>query len=590
MGAGQSSQVASTTPQPTKDISKMELFSVIFMRLLKKTDILDIRAITKGPGACGDYIVLLSKDLQKEFSEIKLETTSDLQATTISDFLFAQSKAIKKTTPGDESACRALATFYMRALQLVAALTLSIYSPPDLVSRIRNRVFQDALKEQQKRAPITLEEKESLRVKRDAWFLRFFGSSSGGTGVYTMIGKPSFTYYKNLQQLVFTDQDDNQYKVKISIQEPDTYKVSDELIKPNSYWILVDTTADKPLWRGLVYPDKKAWVFSATPDTGIEDPVVFAENWTDDLPADLLAGVTPQKPVKNNNTQKNRGVPRWYGGRRTRRMRGGQNIPKPPVPNTSLNLSSSTTLPRAFQDSYRSMVKWSEDISTWTESAPASYREVLLYISPTAPTGAASSYLCVDNWADKKLRYIPPFASLEALYWNRDDGTADQENQVKLSYLVNELNTLYLQHTTVKPNLATKKNTPTSFMDISTPPVNEAIRNLFCAKRTAQGEVLLDPKFAPILLAAQTEIFELYKAHFDKAHELLTRIFLTSVRNSQGETKVTFSDTFTKSSKGARAELEDLIRETRGVIAAHYVAVETRYYGAIQELLNASRA
>ena len=607
MGAGQSSsKINSTTPQPSKDIERIELFSVIFMRLLKKTDILDIRALTKGPGACGDYIILLSNELNKEFGKIKLEASRDSTASSIQDFLFAKSKTVATESQTDQAACTSLAIFYMRALQLVAALTLSIYTPPDLVSRIRNRVFQSALKEQQKGVTLTLEQKEEQRIKREDWFKKFLSSSGSSKDVYQFQGKPSLKYNKLAQQLIFTDEDENEYRAKIAIKEPETYTTREELVKPGSYWIeLANPKNDETIFRALVYSDKKAYHFEnkKSVTNEIEEPILFVQNWTDELPSVFLQFITPVKPTPTtNNTRSTRGRFGFGFSGGTRKLRGGQyrrtnnnnnntrrrnNTAAVPKANTSLDLSPTTSLPRGFQDSYRSILRWSTDFATWSEASPASYRAVLLYIQPTLPSGAPSSYLCVDNWNQKQLRYIPPFASLEALYFNRDDGNATPENQSKLSDLTNTFHNLYLQYYPAKMKSAPTKSM-VNFMDVSTPPLNEAIRNKICAKRTAQGDVLIsDPRITAVLEKAQKAILDEYKVHFENAYSFITKVFVTQ-KNASGEVTIKFSDAIVNTSRGARSELEDIIRVVRGTIANHYVTIETIYYEAIKDVINLS--
>jgi hypothetical protein len=150
-------------------------FSLIFEKLIKTTDIFDIKALTKGPdGACGDYVMLLAKNIDKEFKKIKLQTTAP-DSSTISEFLYMKKKDSKQENPSQRDACRSLAIFYIRALQLVAAMTMSIYTPPELVLRIRNQTYDKTVK-LQKKAPVLLtpEEKEEARKIRYQWFYSFF--------------------------------------------------------------------------------------------------------------------------------------------------------------------------------------------------------------------------------------------------------------------------------------------------------------------------------------------------------------------------------------------------------------------------------
>jgi len=607
MGGTQSAPQGPPGPvqMKSKDTERLELFSTVFLRLLKSTDILDIRALTKGPGACGDYTILLASDIDKEFRKIRLEGTESGK-TAIKDFLFARSKGITTESPSDQVACRALAVFYIRALQLVAALTMSIYTPPDLVNRIRNRVFQGELKRQRKNVPLSLVEKEELRIKREQWWNRFL-KPTGRPDIASLGGSGQLKYNKISKTLIYTDPENQyEYRALVGIKELETYNIGPEYTRDGSYWVeLYNTATKEPFFRSLVNADKSGYLFSVKPeDTKEEEPVIFNKDWTTELPEQItnsIQGVAPLPKAQNTQTRRNGSRFNSYGYG----IVGGayaynannllpnstrKNTAKTPAniaANTqrqeeaSLQLAPTTTLPRAFQESYKSMVRWTLDISTWTEAAPASYRAVLLYIRPTLPAGAAASYLCVDNWTDKSLRYIQPFAALEALYFNKDDGSMTPENRDGLKALVDDFIEIYRGAAPVKN---TQGKAPATFDDVYMPGISEPLKALLCGKRTAQGDVMLDPVNAQILESAQSAILAAYKAHFENAYALLNRLFTIGKTNT-GEQTVRFADTFAKNSGSARVVLEEIIREARGVIAAHYVSVERIYADTIKELL-----
>ena len=590
----------------SKDTERLELFSTVFLRLLKSTDILDVRALTKGPGACGDYTILLASDIDKEFRKIRLEGT-DSGKTAIKDFLFARSKGITTESPSDQVACRSLAVFYIRALQLVAALTMSIYTPPDLVNRIRNRVFQTELKRQRKDLPLTLVEKEEQRIKREKWWSTFLSSTSRPE-IMRLGGSGQLKYNKTSKLLTYTDPENQyEYRTLVGIRELEDYNVGPEYSREGSYWVeLFNPTTREPIFRSLVNADKSGYLFSIKPEgTKEEEPIIFNKDWTSELPEQIMTsitGVAPPPPSAtglNGQTRRNIGYGMTYrhggGGpynnnntlRATRKnaVKSAANIATEAqrAEEAALQLAPTTTLPRAFQESYKSMVRWTLDISTWTEAAPASYRAVLLFIKPTLPAGAAASYLCVDNWTDKSLRYIQPFAALEALYFNKDDGTMTPENKDGLKTLVDAFISVYQGAAPAKNAAKNTQKAPATFDDVFMPPINEAVRNLLCSKKTAQGDVMLDPESAQILESAQLAILAAYKSHFENAFELLTRLF-TIGKTETGEQTVRFADAFAKNPGSARVVLEDIIREARSVIASHYIEVETIYSDTVKEL------
>lgn len=227
------------------------------------------------------------------------------------------------------------------------------------------------------------------------------------------------------------------------------------------------------------------------------------------------------------------------------------------------------------------MVRFILDIPTWTEAAPASYRAVLLYVRPTVPTSQASSYICVDNWSEKALRFVQPYASLEALYYNKDDGTSTPDNRAALKNLALDFKKIFQINAPAKPGDQLKE--PETFADVYIPPVNEAVRNVLCSKRTAQGDVLVDQFAAAVLESAQMAILESYKRHFEVAFTILNELFKVDSRPSE-EPRVMFADIFVKNPGSARNVLEDIIKRARGSIANHYIEVETIYSQAIQQL------
>jgi hypothetical protein len=400
-----------------------------------------------------------------------------------------------------------------------------------------------------------------------------------------------------------------EYKVLVGIKELQTYNVTPEYIREDSYWVeLYNPATKEPVFRSLVNADKSGYLFVNKPEgTAEEEPVIFNKDWTADLPEHItnaVTGVAPP-PKTQNTTRRNTRFSmynNYQGGalglNRTNASRTNASRTNASRANATrknaaaeahrqeiaaLQLAATTTLPRTFQESYKAMIRWTVDVPTWTEAAPASYRSVLLFIKPTPPGGVAASYLCVDNWANKSLRYIQPFAALESLYFNNDDGSMSQDNKANLQTLVSAFANIFQTSTASK-----NKAAPATFEDLNMPPINEAVKNLLCGKRTAQGDILLNPLSAQVLESAQTAVLASYTRHFDNAYQILGRLF-TLGKTEVGEPMVKFSDEFTKNPGSARVVLETIIREARSVIASHYIEVETIYADAMKELVK-SRA
>ena len=606
MGNGQSGPSKINTSKPfdfdSPDIDKNELMSVILMRLLEKTDIVDFLALINGPGMCGSYVVLLEKDLKKEFKQLQISTTISGKKE-VESFLYTKAKDISNETPADTLICRELAIFYIRLIQLIGALTMSIYTPNNLVDRIRNDAYVRSLKKQRANIPLTLQQEAALRTAQAQWLRNnLLSSVIGSTELFTLKGKPQFKYDKATKKLAYTDSEGFRYEALMEMEEPDKYPVVEENKVPESYWIILKHPKSKAIIsRRLVSKDGKAFIYSDTPDLtkGPESAYKLENDWTEDINNDMslrgdVIGVAPG-PKKNNSgwqLSKNtldelarQGImlTKRGGGRkkhrRTKKQAGGALI-KPTNVGAKPNFGPNTKLDKPFQESYTFIKNWSRATSSWSEASPASYRSTLLFIKPNVPSAAGTSYICVDNWAAKSMKQVPPFSALEALYRNNDDGTIGFDNKAPYRALLDKFTEVYQLFNGHKP--VTKAIN--SFSDIIVPKFDDKIIGRICSRSSPQGEVILEDKYNEILTAAQAELIKEHNAHFNTVYEFFKRIFVSG-KDLKGELVMSLNTIFTKDSKGARIELENIIREARGILAQHYIAVETLYYTTVYKLL-----
>lgn len=583
---------------------KAELFSNIFIRLIKSSDILDIRALTSGPGSCGNYVILLEKNLEKDFKKIRLQT-GETNSSSLANFLYASSKTVLTQSPSDQVACRYLAIFYIRVLQLVSALTMSIYSPPDLVSRIRNRVYETSLKLQQKgiKSVLSKNEQTSRRIKRDEWLMNLLQETEK-TNIYTLGDKTQFQYNKVTHELTYTNNETNEFKLRLEVKEQDEYPVSKKLLTDNTYWIEItnfyrEEREKKMVFRALVDGSGGGWLFELVPDSTAVEEEPFTghyDDWSMDLEVYILnntAGVTGTTIKKNTNSYN---LYKQYGQRPTRRNSGRNGSKSLTKRNTSaylkeqsaqnsLNLGEGSTLPPKYRDSYRSMTKWLVEIPSWTEASPSTYRATLMYTKPPLPTTAGTTYACVDRWANSNLRSIPPFASLETLFFDKDDGTASQENLDLLKRLSLEFNKIYSSAPIGNSGLP-KNNRPRDVVDFTgvyMPPVGKYLEDNFCLRKTAQGDSIVQQKYADVMSKAQDELIKMYKEHLNECHTLLKTMFI--MERVGTENVIKFTDTFINAKNGARNELEETVIPTATtLIANHYLEVERKYFETLSEL------
>jgi len=582
----------------SEETTKIEFFSNIFTRLLKTSDILDIVELTKGPDDCGAYVMLLAKNIEKDFKKIRLQTGLT-NTSAMNDFLYSPAKSVIKSSPSDKVACRYLAIFYIRVLQLVAALTMSIHSFPDLVNRIRNRVYETSLKLQRRgiKAVFSKNEQSQRRQKRENWLLGLL-IETDKTNVYTLGDKTQFQYNRVTNILTYTSNDLKEYKVRLEVKDPDTYSISDSLLTDSTYWIEITNvyTTEQPrfiIYRALVNKDGGGWLFQNVPDSNEveEEPFTGYENdWAYELESYILSNNKIQGTnVKKQNSYGYNGD---YGARRSRSTRNSKakntsvsntrrnNVKKVNV-SDKLSLSNETTLPPKFVYSHKSMVKWFLEVPNWSESAPAPYRATLLFNKPSLPTTPGSTYVCADNWANKRLRDIPPFASLEALFYDGDDGSASANNVSQLKQLSNAFNMIY-KDAPVGNTIGERPKDISGFEDVFMPPIGEFLEKNICVKRNAQGEAILEERYSIIFEKAQAELVKKYKEHLDECYNLLKTIFTT--KKVGIEETIQFSDSFINAKNGARNELEEnIIPNSITIIANHYLDIEKIYYDALKK-------
>lgn len=652
MGAANSVPQASYVDSPENEKAKM--FSTIFLRLLQETDIVDINALTRGPGACGSYAVILEKELKKEFKAIKLQTTvSGLKD--VRDFLYSKAKNIESESPSDANACRELAIFYIRLLQLVSALTLSIYTPADLIDRIRNNASITALRKQEKNIPLTIEDEARKRAVREAWFYKHIVSEvSGSTNFfYLQKDKKNFKYNRDTKMLIYTADNGYKYEASLRIEEVGAYKVDRKYAKPDTYWIvLYSSKLNRNIYRILVTVTetrdgrvRSGYLFSPEVDRARneEAPIVFYQDWTQDLAAAMTGAITGEREerreerrpyddgrslpfVISRNTAEDlrragvnldrnltrpvavRGgaatllVPRSknaFGYRNTEKNRSGTESSRSTNSSSSnsstrknrdsrdsrsnkpvQNAAEKSSLPKQFQEIYNFMVQWNLQKDAWTEASPATYRSILLYIKPGLANLEATSFFCVDNWAQKSMRYIPPFAALEALYFNENDGSASASNQEALKLLAQEFKKIYYPGSAATAATAE----PVTLANVTVPALDKELSALVCIHKTSQGDIsVVNEKNKAILAAAQDAIMRNHKSYFNEAYNTLMGIFEVR-RDAKGDIKLNFTEQFATAGGGVRAKLEQIIYNSRSMIARHYIATETEYIGALRRL------
>jgi hypothetical protein len=615
MGGDQSKPSASRKNSKLlfEDSEKREFFTILFNRLLEKGDIVDIKALTSGPGACGNYVVLLSKNIEKEFKYLHLSNKN-------ADLTYSPTKKITSKSSSKESACTQLALFYIRTLQLVAAVTMSLYYPPDILYRITTEHYNKDLALEKRLHPIIESEIEIQRKKRarDFWLSRFLKEIRNQTQNFLFNNDTQLTYNNLTSMLTFITDESVKYNLILTVLEPDTYSVSPALIKPDTYWIVLTNdyiSENKSViytFRILVNANGFGWIFTPTPSVPptptngskpktidvekVLDAEIHIDEWIQTMKAYIISFASAQK----NTTFLPRMVPAFGNVKpavNTRKNNFKKNTKTFKNTNT-FKMASNSTIPPRDRESYTSMLKWLETINMteWPEAAPAIYRATLLYKKPTINSDTGTSYICGDIWENTFLNKVYPFAALESLYYDNEKGIIDKDdkNRALLSELSKEFFDIYkgvyeanaMYDTNVNKFSIPSRESVTEFRHLKIPDIT-FLRKYMCNNSSPQGEIQLNRNISNILRLAEKTIVEEYKKHISNMYDVITSIFETAIEG--GETIIKFKEDFTGSSKGMREELETQLEYVRDLIKEHYKMVEKTYYTAIIEIANVYR-
>ncbi len=97
-------------------------------------------------------------------------------------------------------------------------------------------------------------------------------------------------------------------------------------------------------------------------------------------------------------------------------------------------------------------------------------------------------------------------------------------------------------------------------------------------RKTSQAEDI------EILTKAHEAMRELQNQHIETIKNLLRKVLSLKTREIGQPPIIQLEETFFKHENGARAALEEIIREARNLISTHYLNIETLYRRALQDL------
>ena len=217
-------------------------------------------------------------------------------------------------------------------------------------------------------------------------------------------------------------------------------------------------------------------------------------------------------------------------------------------------------------------------------ASPANYRAFLL--ATGIDNGVLSTLFCNDVWSNNRFTNTIAYSLLNSLYVDRDDGVSESETRLELAGVVSK----FVGEGVARPFLPASNRTtaPQSFEQIAFPTTPKNL-SAFCEKlqispsaisvrKTSQAEDI------EILTKAHEAMRELQNKHIETCVNLMRKVLSLKTREIGQPPVIQLEETFFKHEQGARAALEEIVREARTLISTHYLNIEIVYRRALQDL------
>ena len=214
-------------------------------------------------------------------------------------------------------------------------------------------------------------------------------------------------------------------------------------------------------------------------------------------------------------------------------------------------------------------------------TSPAIYRAFL--IASGLIEDRVDTLFCTDNWRDVMTSAIP-YALLQSLYYDENGGTksssaADELRNTAAGFLKNDIARPYVQNSAVTPS----EFSQLAFIEPKT------VAPAFCGTVTMGVRSTNIPLQRDILTKAHQDLHGLYDIHLENIVKFIRKILSLKEGGYQKRHIIRLNPIFVTNTKGAQAALDALIVEGRKLLADHYLAVETTYKKAIQDMASLGR-
>jgi hypothetical protein len=192
---------------------------------------------------------------------------------------------------------------------------------------------------------------------------------------------------------------------------------------------------------------------------------------------------------------------------------------------------------------------------------------------------------CRDAWAGRKPTEIAAYALLQALYSDRQDGGRESGTADELRAAVSA--GIGAKALTDAASMGTSvesfANAKFAIVPTELDPYCKQVAPNRSARNTGERTVV-SPEDKEILLTAYSKLRDLYDRHLQDVVDMLKKVVIPRKTSYGQMPTLELAPEFETDERGAMVFLEERIKEARGKIAAHYLAVEQVYSGALNNM------
>lgn len=244
---------------------------------------------------------------------------------------------------------------------------------------------------------------------------------------------------------------------------------------------------------------------------------------------------------------------------------------------------------QANPQAYLNLKKLEDAIHNTEEgTSPAQYRAYLLASRIEKQQGQPEilhNMFCRDAWADRRPTDIAAYALLQALYSDRQDGGRESGTADELRAAVSAS-----VGAKVLTDAAAMGSSVESFANAKfaiIPTELDPYCKQVAANRTVRNtgdRTVVSGEDKEILLTAYSKLRDLYDRHLQDVVDILKKVVIPRKTSYGQMPTLELTPEFETDERGAMVFLEERIKEARGKISAHYLAVEQVYTGALQNM------